>query len=325
MGHPVVSVILPTSNRVHLLPRAVQSVLAQSFSDWELMVVDNGSTDGTGALMRRFQEKDRRIRYLTEVKKGLSRARNLGLREAKGEFIAFLDDDDEWLPEKLSRQVAFLESHPEIGLLYSCAYVKDAKGVAIGLKPSAAPVFTFEELIERNSIPILTVMVRHHCIEKVGGFDNDLALSEDYDLWLRISKEFSIGFLPETLAVYHTHGENMSMKWFERHQNTLLVFNKLLHTFHDLSHVKKIGCRLVFLHYSLARGYIFVNELPEARAHLKSARALMRLYPFPGRTPLFLKSLALSSLLVGGPSARDFLSHRWERREADYFSGIKTS
>ena len=323
MTAPRVSVILPTRNRAHLLPRAIRSVLGQSFPDWELLVVDNGSTDGTEVLVRHFQKQDARISYLAEAKRGLPRARNRGLKEAQGEWVAFLDDDDEWLPERLSRQITFLESHPEIGLLYSQAHVKNAKGETIGLKPSAAPVFTFEELLERNSIPLPTVMVRRQCLEKVGGFDETLGFVEDYDLWLRISKQFAIDFLPETLAIYHYHGANMSLKWFELHQNSIRVFDKLLGICHESSHVTKIACRLVFLHYLLARGHIFVKELPEARVHLKKSRALMRRHPFPGMRSLFLKSLLLSGFLGGGPIASGLLNLRWHRRENAYFSGVK--
>jgi len=307
---PKVSIILPTYQRIHFLPRAIESVRAQTFPEWELLIVDNGSTDGTEALVQQFQERDGRIRSLKEERKGASHARNSGLQEARGEFIAFLDDDDEWLPEKLSRQIHFFESHADIELLYTQSYMKDARGILIGQKPSGKPALSFMELLEGDSIPLLTVLLRRRCLEKVGGFDATLKTAQDYDLWLRIAKEFPIGFLPEPLAIYHRHGANMSTQPLRRYQATIAIFNKLFKGGDDPSHREKIGSRLILLHYLLAREYLFRNKLSEARDQLKSMRNLMQRHDVPGEGVLFLKSLFLSMPLVGGTVAKYVLSRR---------------
>ncbi|MFH1858088.1 MAG: glycosyltransferase [Candidatus Omnitrophota bacterium] len=311
--------ILPTYNRAHFLSRAIESVRAQTFSDWELLVMDNGSTDGTVDLIRQFQEKDTRVRFLKETQKGASYARNLGLKEAVGKLFAFLDDDDEWLPEKLSRQVAFFKSHPATSLLYTHAYMKDGGGILMGLKPSGKPAMRFEDLLEENTIPLLTVMVKRECIEKVGGFDPTIPIGEDYDLWLRISKEFPIGFLQESLAVYYRHGQNMSTQRMERYKNTITVFGKLLCTCHDPFQLERIGRRFVFLHYQLAKEAVVRNDLAGARFYLGNVRELLRFHHFPEDKALFMKSCAISMLLLGGVTARYLLSRWWMRREsADY-------
>lgn len=323
MASPKVSVILPTYNRPVLLARAIESVLAQTFSDWELLVVDNGSTDSTEEMIRKFQERDKRIRYLMEKKKGAGAARNRGLKESQGKWFAFLDDDDEWLPEKLTQQAAFVESHPEMGLLYAQAYVKDRNGKTVGMKPSTKPALNFLELIRGNTIPLLTVLVRRRCLEKVGGFvESFQGVAEDYNLWLRVAKEFPIGYLPQPLAVYHLHDGNMSkhpLRRYQGYQAILSTFNGLLKSCHDPSHIKKIKQRLALTHYFFARQHIFLDNLSEARRHLKEARSLMVSQDFPRKRQFLLKSFVLSWLLLGGPIIQRFLSWRWGCREADHF------
>jgi len=316
---PVVSIIIPTCNRPHLLPRAVKSVLVQTFSDWELLIVGNSPTEETTTLVQKFEEKDGRIRYLTEGRRGIGIARNRGLEEARGEFVAFLDDDDEWLPKRLEHQLAFMSSHPDIGLLYSQAYVKDGNGHPIGLKPAGKPVWNLGDLIERNSIPSLTVLMRRRCLERVNGFDPDILIVEDYDLWLRMAKEFPIAYFPEPLAIHYRHGGNFSTRPIVRYENMIRIFQKLLTLCEDPLHRMQVGRRLAFLHHILVKGHVVLGDTPEAKRHLRKMRDLIRHFHFSGCGRLLVKSFILSLLLSGGPVVSRILGRFWVKRDSIYF------
>ena len=133
MTPPVVSVVLPTYNRAALLPRAVESVIAQTYGDWELIVVDDGSTDETAAVVSAYGTKlgDRFV-YLRQENRGSSAARNRGIEASRGRFVAFLDSDDEFAPTKLARQLALFERYPQLGLVYSDYSIVETDGAAVG-------------------------------------------------------------------------------------------------------------------------------------------------------------------------------------------------
>lgn len=200
-AEPVVSVVIPTFNRAHLIARSLRSVLAQTFTAYEVLVVDDGSSDNTEAVVRSLD--DARIRYFWQENGGTSAARNRGMREARGEFIAFLDSDDEWLPEKLELQVAHFRALPDrVGLINAGAQT---------LTDGAAPE-TFipnqsgnlhRQLLERNVLHAGTVMIRKSVVERVGYFDERLPAIEDYDYWVRISACYEIDFVPVPLMRYY--------------------------------------------------------------------------------------------------------------------------
>ena len=202
MASPTVSVILPTYNRASLLPRAVESVLSQTFSNWELFIVDDGSTDETPAVVRSYLA-DPRIHFLKKKHEGSAgKSRNAGMRLAKGKYVAFLDDDDLFLPEKLKRQVAWMDAHPAVGLLYSLIQVVDTEMNPLKVVPEN-PERSFLELFRENFIQVPTVLARRRCFDRVGFFDESLPGSEDYFLWLKIAEQFPIdhlGDLPVSLG-----------------------------------------------------------------------------------------------------------------------------
>ncbi|HXE79727.1 MAG TPA: glycosyltransferase family A protein [Vicinamibacterales bacterium] len=200
---PAVTVILPTYNRAHLLRRAVDSALAQTFDDFELLIVDDGSTDETSAVARSFT--DARVRYLRQPRNaGVSAARNRGLREARADLIAFLDSDDEWLPEKLALQAGRLERLPErVGLLYGGVLNDDgAGGQWISLPSSRGRVY--HELLLANVIHGTSgVMIRRSVVSTIGFFDERIPAIEDYDYWVRLARFFEIDFIDAPLIRYH--------------------------------------------------------------------------------------------------------------------------
>ncbi len=199
-------VIIPTFNRFPLLCRAVDSVLNQTHGDVEIIVIDDGSTDDTPIL---FPRQFSSIRYVKVEHSGLPAvARNAGIRLAKGELIAFLDSDDQWLPNKLSQQVSVFHKHPTVGLVCSNAFVvrqHDEKPSRTYLNNEQRHSgLVLPALLENNFIITSTAMVRRSTLEQVGLFCEDRALRavEDYDLWLRVATQSAIVYLEALLAIY---------------------------------------------------------------------------------------------------------------------------
>jgi glycosyltransferase involved in cell wall biosynthesis len=202
---PTVTVVIPTYNRAHFLPRSLDSVLAQTHEDFEVLVVDDGSSDGTAALMADYRDRDGRVRYLVQPQNaGVSAARNRGLHEARGEFIAFLDSDDEWFPEKLKRQVELFRTLPEsVGMIYTGVEAVASNGRRVDLPKHRGQLY--RHLLVKNVIHGggSNVMLRRAAVERAGSFDEHIPAIEDYDYWIRVAKEFEVDFVPEPLVRYY--------------------------------------------------------------------------------------------------------------------------
>lgn len=211
---PKVSVIIPTYNRADFIEDAVESVLCQTYKDFEIIIVDDGSTDNTKDMLQKFHNK---IRYIYKSNGGVASARNAGIKHAQGIYIAFLDSDDLWLPERLQFGVQALESDKDIGLIFSdCSRVfhkeMSAKSYFDDYKPYAG--FVFKQLYMQNFIPTPTVILRKKCFQQVELFNEELSSCEDYDMWLRISTCFRIDYIKMPLAIYRTQSGSLSRKNF---------------------------------------------------------------------------------------------------------------
>jgi glycosyltransferase involved in cell wall biosynthesis len=212
MKSPEVSIILPAFNRLQYLRPAVASVLAQTFTDWELIVADDGSADETAAYLAALAAPPR-IRVLRLPHVGNPGAvRNVALQAARGEYVAFLDSDDVWLSEKLAAQLASLRSHPQRGWSHTAFAVIDESGqVVTGAGARSWPAtegWILEQLVKMEIvIATPTVMVRRRLLEQLGGFDCDLRMCEDYDLWLRLAGLSEIDGVRETLVHVRGHRE----------------------------------------------------------------------------------------------------------------------
>lgn len=197
-----VSVLIPTYNRADLVMRAVDSALAQTFRDVEIIVIDDGSTDETQQL---FELPPEKVRYISRPHSGLpAAARNTGLEFANGEYVALLDSDDEWLPEKLERQVRVLDDVPEVGLTCSNAFVAGKDGLRyLGDRPSARGML-FGELLEENFVIGSTAVFRRDLLAETGSFCESpmFKVGEDYDLWLRMAALAHVSYEADPLAVY---------------------------------------------------------------------------------------------------------------------------
>ena len=195
-----VSVIIPTFNRAHKIARAVASVLYQTFSDYEILVVDDGSGDATPEALKPFLP---RIQYVAHSKNlGISAARNTGIRESRSPLVAFLDSDDYWLPEKLAAQVSFFSKHPQaVACQTEERWIR--RGVRVNpmkkhLKPSGD---ILEPSLRLCVVSPSAVLLKRSLLEEVGVFDEGFPACEDYDLWLRISWKYPIWLIPEPLVI----------------------------------------------------------------------------------------------------------------------------
>jgi glycosyltransferase involved in cell wall biosynthesis len=208
---PTVSVVIPTHNRAGLLPTAIRSVLGQTFQDFEIVVVDDASSDHTPEVRHQFP--DPRIHWLRhDTPRGGAAARNTSIRQSRGELIAFLDDDDEWYPEKLARQVAVMrQSGPEVGAVYTGYLIVDrASGRVRGQMRPRRRGDLQAALLKSNPIGGTSAMlVRRACLDKVGLFDESLPSFQDRDLWIRISRQFHFDYVPEPLYNSFEHSRRV--------------------------------------------------------------------------------------------------------------------
>jgi glycosyltransferase involved in cell wall biosynthesis len=196
-----VSVVIPTLNRAELLPRALESVFTQSRPPEEVIVVDDGSTDGTGELVRaRFGA----ARYLSQSHAGVSAARNRGIRAATGEWVALLDSDDEWLPEKLERQLAALEAEPDYDLCH-CDEVWMRRGRRVNprRKHAKSGGWIFQSCLPLCAISPSAALIRRSVFDEIGFFAEDFPACEDYEFWLRFCARKPVLFLADQLVVKH--------------------------------------------------------------------------------------------------------------------------
>jgi glycosyltransferase involved in cell wall biosynthesis len=278
-----VSIIVPTYNRAHLVTETIDSILAQTVKDFELIVVDNESTDNTEEVIKSYT--DGRIRYFQHQNNGLIAVnRNYGISKANGEYIAFCDDDDLWMPEKLERQIKLLDLNKELGLVYSDSYIMDENGnLGRYTLLSGSKLFrgnVFDKLFQSNFIPMPTVMIRREVLSKVGGFDPKYRIAQDYDLWLKIAEHYPIDFTDEPLAKYRIHGRSTISKnrelainegfqlteyWLEKKANLERGFRG------------KVKQRQAILNASLML-YYFMNG--EKRKAISKSMNLIRLFPY---------------------------------------------
>lgn len=232
---PEVSVVIPTYNRAHLISRAIQSVLSQSYQNLEIVIIDDGSIDNTEEIIKSF--KNDRIVYIRHDKnKGASAARNTGIKASKGEYIAFQDSDDEWFPEKLEQQMkAFNNGSPEVGVVYCGFYRIEAdKEIYIpgdNIAKKEGNIHT--ELLKGNFIGTPAVLVKKECFENIKYFDENIPALEDWELWIELSKHYLFKYVNKSLLrSYSTpNSVNLNSKNLLKARETILAnhlndFNK---------------------------------------------------------------------------------------------------
>jgi len=215
-----------------MLGETIDSILNQTFKDFELIVVDNYSTDNTEEVVRSYNDK--RIRYFKNKNNGLLAVnRNFAIKKSKGDYIAVCDDDDLWMPGKLEKQLAEFEKDKEIGLVCTNGFSFDESGERGGLGKSRNEYFSFEKLLIDNTIACCSVMIKRNILDDVGWFDEsqDITTGEDYELWLRIAKKYKIRYISTLLAKYRVHAGALHSTYLygiKPSEVTKKVYEKLL-------------------------------------------------------------------------------------------------
>jgi glycosyltransferase involved in cell wall biosynthesis len=284
---PVVSVVMAAKNYARFLPAAVESVLAQTVADWELVVIDDGSTDATPAAVRPYLS-DQRIRYFRSDRLGQPRAKNLGAGLARSDVIAYLDADDAWRPTKLEKQLALLNSRPEVGVCFSRRLLIDEAGTP---RPATDPTpprgRVTEPLFVRNFVCFSSAVVRRAVLDRVGGFDPRWDLAIDYDLWLRAARHTEFDYVDEELVLYRTGHGNLSQKLSDRVATVVSIMTRHAGRLGLAAEVSPPAVAEGFASTCRTLGYVLRPSEPRAAAGWYW-KALMR----PGRRLLAAKGLA---------------------------------
>jgi glycosyltransferase involved in cell wall biosynthesis len=288
-----VSVVIPTYQCEQYISQSIDSVLAQTFKDYEIIIIDDGSTDNTQELLRKYS-KMRNIKIFSQSNQGPAAARNLGIRMSSGEFIAFLDADDIWLPNKLEKQITFLEKHPLIDLVYCDSYIFNEKCTRQRTLFDISRPFSgkaLEELFLSDFIPLLTVVVRRSIFNTVGFFDETVIGPEDYDLWLRICQTKPIDFIHEPLAKYRVSSRQILEQRIKRLENEIKVKEKAL---------RNVPGLLILPTSSLDQGYynllIRIAKLSLQNNHNKESRKFLEKYKL--QRGITLRYLAMRTILL---------------------------
>ncbi len=208
---PSISIIVPTHNRARFLQRAVRSALSQTCSDFEILIVDDASSDATPSLARSFA--DPRIRlFRNEQSRGAAASRNVGLANSRGRFIAFLDDDDEWLPRKLELQQArFAAADANVALIHGgSVVVSESSGRVVDEIVPTANHTSWLDYFGNISFTTSIVLVRRDALVALGGFDESLPGAQDRDLWIRLARQYAFDFVPEVLVRRFIHGDQIT-------------------------------------------------------------------------------------------------------------------
>jgi glycosyltransferase involved in cell wall biosynthesis len=212
---PLFSVVIPTFNRAKKVVRAVRSVLSQTFPDFEICVVDDGSSDETGSALAALDIS--RLKYIYQSNQGVAAARNAGLALADGVYVAFLDADDWWYADKLSRVAKAIQTNPEAGLFYSGMDVVDRLGNAVRtVRARRARGDAYRDLLEGNYVFTSGAVAKRLCIKSVGGFDHKLEPCEDWDLWIRIARNYPISRIPEVSVAIEASGDDSLTSRYEK-------------------------------------------------------------------------------------------------------------
>lgn len=282
---PKVSIITPAYNGAKYIAETIDSVRKQTFQDWEMIIVDDGSVDDTKAVVQRFQEQHpEKIKYFYQTNGGSGKARNTGIRMTTGEFVAFLDADDIWMPQKLEKQMSFFKNNPDIDLVYTNATVINNIGqekwpYVKKREYHFPPEDIYRQLLLRNFIPFSSVVARRKVIAEVGYFVDVIKYSEDSDLLIRIAKDYRIKYLNEFLTKYRVSDSHKSSNLERRHRASLSIITR----HYDKKRAESLKFRFLFrrrcahVHYDLGYVLLAKNNLREAR---KEFLVSILLWPF---------------------------------------------
>lgn len=277
---PAVSILIATYNRAAYLREALDSVLGQSYHDFEVVVIDDGSTDGSTELLRdyqrRYPDKIRHFWHEGRINKGTSSSLNAAIEQSGGRYLAWLDSDDVWFPDKLAKQMSHIESQPALGMVYGYAVVIDENGTRFpGLIGGDVSRDAFRQLVIGNAICPSTVLMRRACLDDVGWF-NEGVIYHDWELFIRIAARYPIGFISEPLAFYRIHARNISIldQAETKLERSLAVIDTVFSERTDVDP----GLRdkaLAAVYFAAVLDYCAAGQLGDAGHYLENTRSLL--------------------------------------------------
>jgi glycosyltransferase involved in cell wall biosynthesis len=279
---PLVSVIIPTYNSASYIVESLQSIFKQSYENFEIIVIDDGSTDNTEEVLQPYQKV---IRYIKKANAGPSSARNLGINLARGEFIAFQDADDLWLPDKLQLQLDYFKAHPQVGVVFTGSHRFDAQGVVDSNIRKGVTIPTgmiFNEILTSHFIAMPSVMVRKSCLDEVGLFEEALIGNEDFNLYLRLARKFPFGFVNKVLVHIRLHANNLSDNLEQMCEDEIKNLEKIARMFPDAAIPKRQLTGRIYARFG--KYYFSQQRFDEAKACFRRAFAhsplLVKTWPF---------------------------------------------
>jgi GT2 family glycosyltransferase len=212
---PTISVLIPVWHAVRFLPAALDSVLAQTFADFEVVAIDDGTSDGSAEVLAAFAARDSRVRMVRQENRGIVASLNRALELARAPFVARMDHDDVSRPDRFAKQIAYLRQHPDVAAVSGAMDVIDQEGIYLRTEEfPTLPAAVESELMYRNCVCHPAVMARTEALRKVGGYRKNAQFAEDYDLWLRLSEVGQMANLPDVLLSYRVHPVNMSTQYY---------------------------------------------------------------------------------------------------------------
>jgi glycosyltransferase involved in cell wall biosynthesis len=311
-----VSIIMPVLNGERYLGEAIDSILAQTYRHYELVAVDDGSTDRTPELLRQYGDR-LQLRYVRHpVRQGIAASVNDGIRHSTGQYIAFLDHDDLWFPRFLETQVSYLEGHPDVGMVHSDFQTINSRGDVIEesvarcrnrKRPSG---HVFRELLMDSFIAANSAVIRKECFDRLGGFDESIVWG-DYHMWLRIARHYKIDYIPEVLTKYRQHStqntRDFDVQSADRKPVAVVAIEKILEAYPEVREElgeKTLRRRMANIYSGIGYYWLWKGIPRPARLYLRKA---IRLWPTNRR---FYISYGLSLL---PPSLARAIQASWHR------------
>ena len=275
---PLVSVVIATYNRARLLPETVDSVLAQSFQDFELIVVDDGSTDDTRDALASYKD---RIQYIYQENRGPSAARNLGVRHSKAKWISFQDSDDLCLPQHLQTLYGYVQAHPDCGMVFANGdylggpeHNRDAIIPRVKSRGLAEKGVRLHDLFNKSIVRLQAALISRRVYDEIGGHDESLRICMDLDLSFRLATHCTVAYIDESVFLYRKHEGNIGRNEELRLTENIRVIQKLLHDYPAAGKIlgaSRVRKRLAYRYYRLAKGRWKRNQRGAAREAIRQA------------------------------------------------------
>jgi glycosyltransferase involved in cell wall biosynthesis len=287
-----VDVIIPAFNAAKYLPIALESIYRQTFSDWHIVLVDDGSTDNTAEVVAPFLARfGSRITYIQRTNQGPSAARNAAIRASTSEFIALLDADDAWLPCRLIESITILIAHPQAGLAYGLFTYMDPDGnlgsTWEGNRRYAEGRIAPQIYMRRVELPCPTITFRRRCIEEAGLFDESMRATEDRDLWLRIAFRYEVAFIPKVIAYYRVSPNSASANLQRMFEGQLQFLRK---------HYGAVGCGLRARQRATAR--VYKQKAETLKLHNKLGAALLTAFRAAATYPFDIDNIRTAASIL---------------------------